>query len=87
MPNCPEKLINMGYNMYKRNKCDGIIAVGGGSSMDCAKVIGAKVANPDKSIESFVGSFNVSKRDEKRMAMFPPLIAFQRLQARGAKQQ
>ena len=75
VPNCPEKLIIMGYNMYKRNKCDGIIAVGGGSSMDCAKVIGAKVANPDKSIESFVGSFNVSKRDEKRMAMFPPLIA------------
>ena len=65
----------MGYNLYKRNKCDGIIAIGGGSSMDCAKVIGAKVANPDKSIESFVGSFNVSGRDEKRMAMFPPLIA------------
>ena len=75
VPNCPEKLILMGYNLYQRKKCNGIIAIGGGSSMDCAKVIGSKIANPDKSIESFVGSFNVSGRDEKRMAMFPPLIA------------
>ena len=75
VPNCPDRLIMMGYNLYKHSKCDGIIAVGGGSSMDCAKVIGAKVANPSEPIESFIGSFKVSGRDPKREAKFPPFIA------------
>ena len=32
--------------LYNENHCDGLIAFGGGSSMDCAKAVGGRVAYP-----------------------------------------
>lgn len=32
--------------IYKDNKCDCIIGFGGGSSMDCAKAVGVRIARP-----------------------------------------
>ncbi len=37
--------VRAGYRGYRDNRCDGIIAFGGGSVIDCAKVIGVKCAN------------------------------------------
>lgn len=48
--------------MYKKLGCEGIIAVGGGSSMDCAKVLGARVAYPNKTIGQMKGILRVLRR-------------------------
>ncbi|MGF1751519.1 MULTISPECIES: iron-containing alcohol dehydrogenase [Vibrio] len=50
-----------GLSRYKSNGCDGIIALGGGSSLDCAKVIGAKVVR-DIDIEAMAGQLKVRKK-------------------------
>lgn len=48
--------------LYKENNCNGLIAFGGGSPMDCAKGVGARVARPKKSISSMKGVLKVRKR-------------------------
>lgn len=71
VPNPHTELVEQGYEIYKTGKCDCIIAFGGGSPMDCAKIIGAKVANP-QNIEYYEGFFNVNMFGLKPL---PPLIA------------
>ena len=59
-PTC-ENVMN-GYEVYKSENCDCIVAVGGGSPMDTAKTIGAKAARPKKDIRKFLGLFSVRKK-------------------------
>jgi alcohol dehydrogenase class IV len=47
---------------YKTNKCDCLIAFGGGSSMDLAKAVGARVAKPNKSISQLKGVLKIRKK-------------------------
>lgn len=54
--------IEEGLKLYKQNKCDSLIAIGGGSSMDCAKAIGARVVYPKKSVEQMKGLMHVLKK-------------------------
>ena len=54
--------IEDGYEMYMDNNCEAIIAFGGGSPMDCAKGIGARVANPNKSIMQMKGILKVRRK-------------------------
>jgi len=58
-PNPTIENIEDGKIEYRANKCDSIIAFGGGSSMDCAKIIGARVANPYLSVRRMKGLFRV----------------------------
>lgn len=44
-PNPAVRLINEGSKLYKEENCSGLIAVGGGSSMDTAKAIGVEVTH------------------------------------------
>jgi len=37
--------------LYHTNNCSAIIGFGGGSSMDCAKAVGARVAKPRQSLQ------------------------------------
>ena len=53
--------VERGVEMFKREKCSCIVAVGGGSPMDCAKAIGARIARPRKSIRQLQGVFKVLK--------------------------
>ena len=55
------KNVNEGLKIYKSEDCDSIIAIGGGSAMDCAKTIGALVVNPKKKVEDLKGLLHVKK--------------------------
>ena len=51
--------IEAAYKAYTDNKCQGFIAFGGGSSMDCAKAAAARVARPKRSIPQLGGTLRV----------------------------
>lgn len=55
-------------NLYNDTNCKGVIAIGGGSPIDCAKALGARIANPKKSINKMKGLLKVRKK-------LPPLFA------------
>lgn len=55
-------------HLYHANKCECIIAFGGGSPMDCAKAVGARVAYPQKSLPQLKGVLKVKRKT-------PPIIA------------
>ncbi|MED3728092.1 iron-containing alcohol dehydrogenase [Priestia filamentosa] len=44
-PNPPVRLVAEGSSLYKKEECDGLVAVGGGSSMDTAKAIGVEATH------------------------------------------
>ncbi|MCD8204770.1 MAG: iron-containing alcohol dehydrogenase, partial [Coprobacillus sp.] len=48
--------------IYKKEKCKGLIAVGGGSPIDCAKAVGARYANPRKSCNQMAGVLKVTHK-------------------------
>ena len=48
--------------LYKENKCDCIIALGGGSALDCAKAVGAKITRPNKSLSQMKGLLKIRKK-------------------------
>lgn len=48
--------------IYKENNCKGLIAFGGGSAIDCAKGVGARVANPKKTLPKMKGILKVNRR-------------------------
>jgi len=60
-PNPTIANVNEGAAIYKENSCDCIIAFGGGSSIDCAKIIGAKISNK-KEVEAMKGLFKIRKK-------------------------
>jgi alcohol dehydrogenase class IV len=54
--------IEQALALYKEEDCNAIIAVGGGSPLDCAKAVGARVARPRKSIQQMRGQLKVLKK-------------------------
>lgn len=61
-PNPTIDLVEDALAVYKQNGCDCLVALGGGSSMDCAKVVGARVACPKKPIPKMKGILKVGKK-------------------------
>ncbi len=59
-PNPTITNIESGVEVYRRSQCDGIIAFGGGSAIDCAKIINARIANPKKSVSQMEGGMKIS---------------------------
>lgn len=47
---------------YLKEKCECLIAYGGGSSIDCAKAVGARIAYPKKSLNQLKGLLRVWKK-------------------------
>lgn len=62
IPNPTIDNIEEGLALYNENNCQGIIAFGGGSPMDCAKGIGARVARPDKKVSQMKGLLKILKK-------------------------
>ena len=56
------KNVEDGLKIFLENKCDSIIAIGGGSAMDCAKMIGARSVNPKKSVEKLKGLLKIGHK-------------------------
>ena len=48
--------------LYRRENCEAIVAIGGGSVIDCSKALGARIARPNKTIPQMAGLLKVLKR-------------------------
>ncbi len=62
IPNPTIDNIEEALKMYKENGCQAIVAFGGGSPMDCAKGVGARVARPNMTIPQMRGLLKVMKK-------------------------
>lgn len=62
MPNPTVDNVESARSVYLENNCQAIIAFGGGSSMDCAKAVGARIARPKKSLKKLKGLLKVGKK-------------------------
>ena len=67
-PNPTVHNVEDALTLYKQNQCDSLIAIGGGSSMDCAKALGARIAYPKRTVGQMKGIMRVLRR-------LPTLIA------------
>lgn len=67
-PNPTTEDVEKGFALYKKHNCKSVLAFGGGSPMDCAKAICARVAHPNRSVVQMQGLLRVLKR-------IPPLFA------------
>lgn len=54
--------IETGLSIFKQQACEGIIAFGGGSVMDCAKIIGARFVRPNKKVQKMRGLLKIRKK-------------------------
>ena len=70
--------IEEALTIYLSNNCDGIIAFGGGSPIDCAKVVACRVARPNKTIAQMRGVLKVRRK-------LPPLIAIPTTSGSGSE--
>ena len=61
-PNPTIENVEEARKLYLKHSCQGIIGFGGGSPMDCAKLVGARIARPRKSIAKMRGLFKVLKK-------------------------
>ena len=55
------KNVNDGLKVFNESNCDSIVVVGGGSAMDCAKMIGALATNKNKTVEKLKGLLKIRK--------------------------
>ena len=62
IPNPTIDNIEQALSLYKGNGCQAVIAFGGGSPIDCAKGVCARIAKPKKSITQLRGLLKIRKR-------------------------
>jgi len=67
-PNPTTNNVEEARSIYLRENCDCLIAFGGGSSIDCAKALGARISYPRRSLNSLKGDLRIFRR-------LPTLIA------------
>ncbi|MGH9404286.1 MAG: iron-containing alcohol dehydrogenase [Terriglobia bacterium] len=80
-PNPTEDNVLEGLAHYRRERCDGIIALGGGSPLDAAKIIRLCVTHP-LPLEQYDDQLNGS---DKITAELPPMIAIPTTSGTGSE--
>ena len=68
VPNPTSDNVEEAKTLYLLNDCQAIIGFGGGSAIDCAKAVGARIARPRKSLRKMKGILKILKKT-------PPIIA------------
>lgn len=61
-PNPTADNVEEALDIYLKNGCEAIVAFGGGSPLDCAKVVGARVVYPKKAVSEFKGLLKVRRK-------------------------
>ena len=67
-PNPTVVNVEQALSLYRRYRCQALIAIGGGSSMDCAKAVGARLARPGTPLGKLKGTLRI-------LRSLPTLIA------------
>ncbi len=62
IPNPTIDNVEQARERYLENGCNAIIAFGGGSSIDCAKAAGARIAKPRQSVQKMRGLLKIRKK-------------------------
>lgn len=68
LPNPTVTNVEDALRIYHENKCNAIIAIGGGSAMDCAKAVGVRVVYPKRTVNQLGGKLKAWRK-------LPTLIA------------
>ena len=61
-PNPTVNNVEQALKLYHSNNCGAIVTIGGGSAMDCAKAVAARVAYPNKTVGQMKGILRVLKK-------------------------
>ena len=67
-PNPTIQNVDEVYKLYTKEKCECLIAFGGGSAIDCAKAAGARIAYKGRSLDKLKGDLRIYRK-------LPPLFA------------
>ncbi len=62
LPNPTVINVEDALEVYHKGKCDAIIAIGGGSAMDCAKAVGARVVYPKRTVNQLGGKLKAWRK-------------------------
>lgn len=62
VPNPTVDNVEEAARVYLKNECEAIIGFGGGTAIDCAKGVGARIARPNKSLNKMKGVLKVRKK-------------------------
>lgn len=68
LPNPTVQNVEAALDLYRTHNCNGLVAVGGGSSIDCAKAVGARAACPNRTLKQLGGKLKLWRK-------IPPLAA------------
>ncbi len=68
LPNPTVNNVEDALKLYYKHKCNTIIAIGGGSAMDCAKAVGVRVSYPKRTVNQLGGKLKAWRK-------LPTLIA------------
>ncbi|MCR4955230.1 MAG: iron-containing alcohol dehydrogenase [Lachnospiraceae bacterium] len=55
---CVEEVVKA----YKEGNCQAMVAIGGGSVMDCTKIAGARIVRPNMSVRDMKGTLKINKK-------------------------
>lgn len=62
LPNPTSDNVEEARALYLKNECEALIAFGGGSAMDCAKAVGARIVRPKMPLKKMQGLIKVRHR-------------------------